>query len=642
MKANISAVMKRGIFFLIVFLSGFTAIAQQVMSPELLWKLGRVSPMGISMDSKWIIYRVSRADMDANKLTSKFYRVPLSGGAAEEINQSSIQLKDKNVSPDGKHFLYTEPVQVNKVLGKDIYPEFQKTTAKIYDNLDYRHWDTWNDGRFNHVFYKEVKEGGKIVDIMATEPFHSPQMPFGGDEDFMWTPDGKSIVYVCKKKFGTAYATSTNTDLYQYDLATGETVNLTEGMMGYDVQPTFSPDGYLTWLSMARDGFESDKNDLIVRFNGQTMNLTKNWDGTVADYRWDADGKKILFTAPLDGTVQLFEVDFPGMTKKLPVVKQLSEGDFDITGIIGQVGNMLFVSRTDMNHAAELFSFDLKNKTWKQITHVNDAEYDKIKLSKVERRYVSTSDGKKMLVWVVLPPDFDPAKKYPTLLYCQGGPQSQVSQFYSFRWNFQLMASQGYIVVAPNRRGLPGFGTEWNEAISKDWGGQAIRDYLSAIDELAKEPFVDNQRLGAVGASYGGYSVFQLAGVHGKRFKTFISHCGLFNTQSMYGTTEELFFVNWDLGGPYWEKENLAAQKAYGDFNPSSHVGKWNAPILIIQGGMDFRVPEGQGMEAFQAAQLRGLKSKFLYFPDENHWIMRPQNGMVWQNEFFKWLKETL
>ncbi|MCD8518990.1 MAG: S9 family peptidase, partial [Flavobacterium sp.] len=423
-----------------------STLAQQNLTPETLWQLGRVTPLGISKDGKLLVYKVGTPSIEENKINSKYYTIPVQGGNTTLVEDYKSFLADKNVSPDGKLLLFSKEVKVEKLLGKDLYPELSKTTAQVYTGLDYRHWDTWNDGRFNHVFYKEVKEGGKIVDIMATEPFHSPQMPFGGDEDFMWTPDGKGIVYVCKKKFGTAYATSTNTDLYQYDLATGKTVNLTEGMMGYDVQPTFSPDGYLTWLSMARDGFESDKNDLVVRFNGQNINLTQNWDGTVADYRWDADGKKILFTAPLDGTVQLFEVDFPGMTKKLPVVKQLSEGDFDITGIIGQVGNMLFVSRTDMNHAAELFSFDLKNKTWKQITHVNDAEYDKIKLSKVERRYVSTSDGKKMLVWVVLPPDFDPAKKYPTLLYCQGGPQSQVSQFYSFRWNFQLMASQGYIV----------------------------------------------------------------------------------------------------------------------------------------------------------------------------------------------------
>jgi dipeptidyl aminopeptidase/acylaminoacyl peptidase len=408
------------------------------------------------------------------------------------------------------------------------------------------------------------------------------------------------------------------------------------------MHPDYSPSGHLSWLSMARDGYESDKNDIIVLFNGAKMNLTKNWDGSVESFKWSHDGKKVFFIAAVRGTKQLFEVDFPGMSKKLPQVVQLSEGMFDVTGIVGQSGDKLIVTRTDMNHAAEIFSFDVKTKSWNQITHVNDAVYAKLNLPRVEKRMVKTTDGKEMLVWVILPPGFDSRRKYPALLYCQGGPQSPVSQFYSFRWNFQVMASQGYVVVAPNRRGLPGFGTEWNEAISKDWGGQSIRDYLSAIDDICKEPYVDKERLGAVGASYGGYSVFQLAGVHGNRFKSFISHCGLFNTKSMYGTTEELFFVNWDLGGPYWETDNAAAQKAYGEFNPINHVNKWNAPILIIQGGKDFRVPEGQGMEAFQAAQLKGIKSKFLYFPDENHWIMKPQNAMVWQTEFYKWLRETL
>jgi len=295
-----------------------------------------------------------------------------------------------------------------------------------------------------------------------------------------------------------------------------------------------------------------------------------------------------------------------------------------------------------MNHAAEIYRYNLKNKNWKKLTSVNDSIYNNIALSKTERRYVTTTDGKKMLVWVIYPPGFDPAKTYPTLLYCQGGPQSPLTQFYSFRWNFQVMAAQGYIVVAPNRRGMQGHGVEWNEAISTDWGGQVMRDYLSAIDDVAKENYVDKSRLGCVGASYGGYSVFYLAGNHGNRFKTFIAHDGVFNTQSMYGTTEEVFFSNWDFGGPYWEKENSVAQRSYNEFNPINHVGKWNRPILIIQGGIDFRVPIGQSQEAFQAAQLRGIKSRFVYFPEENHWVLKPQNAQVWQREFFRWLKETL
>ena len=323
-------------------------------------------------------------------------------------------------------------------------------------------------------------------------------------------------------------------------------------------------------------------------------------------------------------------------------VRQMTEGDFDINGIIGFSGDLIVLSRQDFNHASEIYSYHFKKKTWNQITKVNDATYAKLALSKTERRWVNTTDGKKMLVWVVLPPNFDSTKKYPTLLYCQGGPQGALTQFYSYRWNFQLMAAQGYVVVAPNRRGMPGHGVEWNEQISKDWGGQVMDDYLSAIDDVAKENYVDKSRLGAVGASYGGYSVFYLAGIHQKRFKTFISHCGVFNLESMYGTTEEVFFTNFDLGGAYWDKNNTAAQKTYSQFNPIKMVSKWDTPIMIIQGGKDFRVPIGQGQEAFQAAQLRNIKSRLVYFEEENHWVLQPQNAQVWQHEFFRWLKETL
>src|SRR5690606_15621803 len=310
--------------------------------------------------------------------------------------------------------------------------------------------------------------------------------------------------------------------------------------------------------------------------------------------------------------------------------------------IVDVLGNSVIVTRTDMNHAADIHSYDLKTKVWKQLTNVNAATYNNLSLSKTEKRYVTTTDGKKMLVWVIYPPDFDPKKKYPTLLYCQGGPQSALSQFYSYRWNFQVMAANGYIVVAPNRRGMPGHGVEWNEQISGDWGGQVMDDYLSAIDDVAKESYVDKKRLGAVGASYGGYSVFYLAGKHNKRFKSFIAHDGVFNLHSMYGTTEELWFTNWDAGGAYWEKDNKDAVKTYTEFDPSNLVDKWDTPILVIQGGKDYRVPIGQGLEAFQAAQLHGLKSRLLYFPDENHWVLNPQNSIIWHTEFFKWLEETL
>jgi dipeptidyl aminopeptidase/acylaminoacyl peptidase len=617
-------------------------MAQNVMSPDLLLKLGRVSPLGISKDGKNIVYKVDIPSAEENKSISKLYSLPIHGGNATEVSSTKELLNDKNISSDGKYLIYDEVVKIEKVHGRDFYPELEKSNVQVYNGLDYRHWDKWNEGRFNHVFYKENKEGAVGIDILKGENYDSPQKPFGGDEDYIWSPDSKRILYVCKKKAGTAYAISTNTDIYEYNLETKQTINRTEGNLGYDTNPRFSPTGNLSWLQMKRDGYEADKNDIIVSFKGMNINLTAHWDGTVESFLWSQDGKKVYFQAPVDGTIQLFEVDFPGLTKKLPQVVQLTNGDFDVSGLIGLSGDTILVTRTDMNHAAEIYSYNLKNKTWLQLSNVNTATYNSLALSKTEKRYVTTTDGKKMLVWVILPPNFDATKKYPTLLYCQGGPQSPLTQFYSFRWNFQLMAANGYIIVAPNRRGMHGHGVEWNEQISKDWGGQVMDDYLSAIDDVAKEKYVDKTRLGCVGASYGGYSVFYLAGIHNNRFKTFIAHDGVFNTQSMFGTTEEVFFNYWDFGGAYWEKENAISQKAYTKFNPINYVDKWITPILIIQGGNDFRVPIGQAQEAFQAAQMLGIKSRFLYFPEENHWVLKPQNALVWHREFYKWLKETL
>ncbi len=619
---------------------GLTASAQQVMTPELLWKLGRISTLGITKDGKSIVYKVAIPNVEENKSDSKFYTIPVNGGTATEVTEYKDLLNDKYVSPDGKWFLTSKEVKVGKVSGKDFYTELDKSNVQVYDGLDYRHWDTWNDGTHNHVGYTPTGDRENFTDIMPNEPYDSPQKPFGGEEDYTWTPDGK-IVYVAKKKAGTEYAISTNTDLYQYDPVTKKTINLTPGNPGYDTNPAYSPKGELTWLQMKRDGYEADKNDIIMRADGKDINLTASWDGTVDSFTWSNDGKKVYFLAATDGTKQLFEVNHTTDTAEAKV-KQLTDGTFDINTIVGFSGDKIIVERGDMNHANEIYSYDLKKKKWAQLSHVNDHIYKDIVLSKTEKRYVTTTDGKKMLVWVILPPNFDAKKKYPTLLYCQGGPQSALTQFYSFRWNFQVMAAQGYVIVAPNRRGMPGHGVEWNEAISKDWGGQVMDDYLSAIDDVSKDVYVDKDRLGAVGASYGGYSVFYLAGIHEKRFKTFISHCGVFNLQSMYGTTEEVFFNNWDAGGAYWETDNAAAQKTYAEFNPINMVTKWDTPILIIQGAKDYRVPIGQGQEAFQAAQLRGIKSRFIVFHDANHWVTKPQDALVWQREFFRWLKETL
>ncbi len=638
--------MTKKLVLLTLITMSLNVAAQNVMSPELLWKLGRVTALGISTDEKNLIYKVSTPSVEENKSTTKYYSIPINGGNPVEITDYKLFLKDKNLSPDGQYELTHQEVKIENVHGKDFYPELQKSNAQIYNGLDYRHWDTWNEGKFNHVFYgSKGSKTEKVLpptDIMKGETFDSPQKPFGGDEDYIWAPDGKSILYVCKKKAGTQYAVSTNTDIYEYNLATQKTTNRTESNLGYDTAPQFSSTGNLAWLQMKRDGYEADKNDIIVNFKGTDMNLTAGWDRTVSSFLWSPDGKKIYFNAAVDGTLQLFEVNFPGLTKIAINVRQITKGDFDISDLVAFSGDNIIVARNDMNHAAELYSYDLKKNTWKKLTSVNDGTYSKLALSKIERRYVPTTDGKKMLVWVIFPPNFDASKKYPTLLYCQGGPQSSLTQYYSFRWNFQLMAANGYIVVAPNRRGMPGHGVEWNEKISGDWGGQVMDDYLSAIDDVAKESYVDKARLGCVGASYGGYSAFFLAGIHKNRFKTFIAHDGVFNTQSMYGTTEEVFFNQWDFGGAYWEKDNAVAQKSYTTFNPINYVDQWNKPILIIQGGNDFRVPIGQSQEAFQAAQLRGIKSRFLYFPEENHWVLKPQNAIVWQREFYKWLEETL
>lgn len=633
------------ILFLAAILFSLSSFSQNTMTPELLWKLGRVSGLGISADGKHVLYSVSTPDASANKSSRKTYAVPVTGGNSIPIDNADSMLINEKISPDGKYMISNAEVKIKKMTGKELYPDLQKSNVYIFDNLNYRHWDTYEDGNFDHVMLTPLVNGiaGKPIDLMPGEPYDCPQKPFGGDEDYVWNPNGKEVVYCTKKKYGKDYAISTNTDLFAYNIETGKTTNLTEGMMGYDVNPSFNKKGNLAWLSMRRDGFESDKQDIIVSDGITKMNLTKLRDEIhVEGFRWADDGSKIFFTAPVNGTRQLFEVTYPGKTKMLPRVNQITKGDFDVNGIIGQSGNILVVSRTDMNHATEIYSVDISTGSMTQLSHVNDETYANIGLSKTERRFVKTTDGKDMLVWVIYPPGFNPAKKYPTLLYCQGGPQSPLTQFYSTRWNFQLMAANGYIIVAPSRRGMPGFGTKWNEDISKDHGGQAMKDYLSAIDALSKENYVDKNRLGCIGASYGGYSVFMLAGMHNNRFKSFISHDGIFDFKSMYGTTEEMWFVDWDYGGAYWDKKNTAAQKSYTQFSPSNFVDKWNTPILIFQGGKDYRVPIEQGQQAFQAAQLRGIKSKFILLPDQNHWVLTAQDALVWQHEFFKWLEETL
>ncbi len=629
------------ITLLLLMVAGSTT-AQNLLTPEQLWKFGRVSGRGISKDGKYVVYSVSTPSVADNKSSRKTYMIPVSSGAATEISNADSLLVNSKLSPDGKYTISTEDVKVKNVTGSDFYPELGKSNVMIFEQLNYRHWDEYEDGKFGHVMLTPAG-GGAAKDIMAGEPFDCPLKPDGGDDDFVWSSDGKKIVYTTKKKYGTAYAVSTNTDLFAYDIASGTTTNLTANNKGYDVQPSFNAKGEMAWLQMKRDGYESDKQDLMIMYAGREMNLTGSRDDIhVEGYKWSEDGKTIFFYAPINGTLQLFSVTNLFIIKSLPVITQITKGDFDVNGIVGQSSNTLVVSRADMNHASELYTVDLSNGSMTQLTHVNDEAYANITPAKTERRFVKTVDGKDMLVWVVYPPNFDKTKKYPALLYCQGGPQSPLTQFYSFRWNLSLMAANGYIVVAPNRRGMPGHGTRWNEQISKDHGGIVMQDYLSAIDAVSKEPFIDKKRLGCVGASYGGYSVFMLAGMHNNRFKTFIAHDGIFDFRSMYGTTEEIWFPDWDYGGAYWDTKNAAAQKSYTKFNPSNFAGKWNTPMLIFHGAKDYRVPLEQGLQAFQALQLRSIKSKLVIMTEENHWVLHAQNAQVWQKEFYNWLKETL
>ncbi|MDN5395985.1 MAG: S9 family peptidase [Chryseobacterium sp.] len=647
--------------------------AQQLMTPEILWTLKKVGVQAVSPDQASLIYKIGQVDLKTEKTKSENYFLNVLNSQSSKIDfgKKALIQWDKNgiyaqegdkiylskdngktwsefytigevdnivISPDGKKIAFSKQVLVEKLMGKDKYSDTPKTTAQVYTDLNHRHWDYFNEGKYNHVFVVNTTDKAESAkDLLEGKTWDSPQRPFGGAEDFIWSPDSSQLLYVTKPKSGKEYSTSTNTDIFAYDLASGTTKNITESNKGYDVNPKFSPDGKsLIWQSMARDGYEADKNDVKIMDwkSGKTSNLTAGWDESVSgDVFWSGDSKIIYFTAAFKGTKQLFSLD-----PKAAKVQQITKGDFDVNEIFTDNKTSLLVGRTDVNHATELFSVNVKNGEMKQVTEANKEAYAKLAQGKSELKMVKTTDGKEMGVWFHYPPNFDPNKKYPTLVYCQGGPQSALTQFFSTRWNFALMAANGYIVVAPNRRGMPGWGTQWNEEISKDWGGQPMRDYLAATDYAKTLPYVDGERVAAVGASYGGYSVFMLAGIHENRFKTFIAHDGLFDMKSWYLTTEELWFANWDLGSP-WEKP---LPKAYTEFNPSNFVEKWNKPIMIFQGGIDFRVPYEQGQEAFQAAQLRGLKSKLVYFPNENHWVLHPQNGLVWQREFFDWLKETL
>ena len=631
----------------ICLLCAITDFAQNKLTPELLMQMGRVNGLGISKNKQFVLYSVSTPDIEQNKMIRKNYYIPVSGGSSVEITNIDSLMKNDKVSPDSMYKLTVDTIKLDKVYGTDFYPSLAKSNVQIYNSIGYHNWDHWEDGKYFHLVLLPIKDSINKTrkDLLENEPYNSPRKNYSGmlgGNDYMWSPDSKHIAYVCKKITGNAAALTANFDVYEYNIESGTTKNITSGNPGLDNSPAYNIMGDMAWLQVSRSERFSDKCDISIRNGSLQTNLTKNRDDiSVVSFIWSNDASTIFFIAPVNGTLQLFAVNNPGKTKSSPSIKQITHGDYDIDNIIGQAGNRLLVAREDMNHARELFSVDSNSGEMIQLTHVNDEINKSLAVCKTVKRFVTTSDHKKMLAWVIYPPGFDSSKKYPSLLYCEGGPHSSLTQFFSFRWNFKLMASMGYIVIAPSRRGMPGFGVKWNEEIYKDWGGQVIDDYLSAIDDLSGESYIDKNRRGCVGASFGGYSVFALEGRHLGRFKTFIAHDGVFDFKSFYGTTDINFVGNEEMGGPYWDQKDESVQRAYQQ-SPSNLVKNWNTPILIIHGGKDFRVSIEQSEQAFTAAELRNIKSRFLYFPEENHWVLSPQNSLVWQHEFYKWLDETL
>ncbi len=653
-------------------------IQQDLLTAESLWKLGRVGLECLSPDGRSVVYGVQQYDAPANKGWRVLYNLNLDNGKVVQLtdqgescsnaewrpdgkrigylkngffwevdpNGSGAQLVCEyemsgfHYSPNGQYIAFAMDAKVGETV-VDQNKDLSKSSGRAFDHLLYRHWKSWRDkATYSNIFIAPIQNGALQADAknIMNEPFDSPLQPDGGMEQVAWSTDSRFVVYTARKeKNGTAEAQSTNSDLYAYDLNAGKAVNLTETNPSYDRDPVFSPDGkYLAYTSLARAGNEADKPRLMIKelASGQSYDLTEAWPYEANDPKWAADSKSLYFLSSTDFTYQLYTIGVEKGSRPVAITK----GTHDYTGFKVS-GRNLIASRQSMSNPAEIFEVNSRTGDARQITSVNDLAWNALAKGKVERRSVRCSDGKDMNVWVIYPPDFSSAKKYPALLYCQGGPQSPVSQFFSYRWNFQLMAAKGYIVIAPCRRGMPGAGAAWNDAIERDWGGQPMRDLLSATDALAKEPFVDKNRMGAVGASFGGYAVYWLAGNHQNRFKAFIAHCGLFNLESFYGTTEEVWFPNQDFGGAYWAKPRPAM---YDRDNPKNYVQNWNTPILVIHNELDFRVPFGEGMQAFQAAQLRGVPSRFLTFPDEGHWMSKPQNSLLWQREFFGWLDKYL
>lgn len=655
-------------------------LESDIMSPEILWSFGRIGGVSVSPNGKSIVYPVTFFDKEKDRGFTDLYVQNIREGKARRITHTSANESSPVWTPDGKHIAYISEGQlyeitpdganvraVTKVKGgirgflyapdmtkilllkevklekdvQDLHPDLPKATGRLIGSQFYRHWDHWVE-TYTHPFVADYHPGIVISspgkDIMEGEKWESPVRPFGGVEQLTWTKDSKSIIYTSRKKEGIEYARSTNSDLYKYDLTNGKTQNLTEGMMGYDNNPVISPNGkLLAWGSMERDGYEADKIRIFImelatgRKKDYSMNFDQNAEGIV----WGND-TTLYFISDHKATDEIYRLDLNSGK-----IKKVTEGIHNYTSVQVADNGLLIATKQSMSRPTEIFRVDPETGNDTEISFVNKNLLSQLTMGKVEKHWVNTSDKKEMLTWIVLPPHFDPNKKYPALLFCEGGPQSTVSQFWSYRWNFQMMAAKGYVVVAPNRRGLPGFGKEWLEQISGDYSGQNIKDYLSAIDYAAKLSYVDPENLGCVGASYGGYSVYYLAGHHEKRFKAFIAHDGMFDLNAQYYETEEMWFVDWDLGGAPWDKKNKTAQRSYAN-SPDKFVDKWDTPILVIHGQEDFRIDASQGMSAFNAARMRGIPAEYLYFPDENHWVLKCQNGILWQRTFFAWLDKWL
>ena len=655
-------------------------LAARQFTPAVMLKMGRLSGSALSPDGSTLIYTINYQSVKENKSYTALWAMDMSsleyrqltdyttkvaepswsadgstiyfmadgqlwsvapdGSDLRQLTREKGGISGYGVSPTGSHVWIAKEVAVEKVASSQLYENLGKSKALVYDDLMARHWDTWEDGAYSHIFVGTIDKNGvkELKDIMEGEPYDAPGAPYFDNAEIAWNNAGTALAYTCRKLTGYEYAISTNTDIYLYTLADGSTKNLTEGMPGYDKYPRFSPDdSRMAWQSMERAGNESDKDRLMVLdlATGAKHYATEQFDYNASNLTWSADGGTIYFLSPIEATVQLCAV-----APDSKEVKVLTEGLHDYVSL-SVVGQKAVCEKTTLSMASEAFEIDLSTGADKQITFINKRIYDAMDLASVEKRWVATTDGKQMLTWVIKPPKFDSTAKYPTLLYCQGGPQSVVSQAWSYRWNFQVMASQGYVVVAPNRRGLPSFGQEWLDQISGDYSGQNIKDLLAAIDDVSKESYVDTDRRGCVGASYGGYSVFYLAGKHEGRFNALISHCGIFDFTSMYGSTEELWFVNNDYGGPYWDFKNATAMRSYAN-SPHHFVQNWTAPILIVTGLKDYRIPYTQSLEAFTAARALGVESRLLAFEDEAHQVFKPQNAMVWHAEFYGWLDKYL